>query len=198
MVVTSNGNCILRSGRAHYLQPGNHQSMTAHWNGEKTVLNPCVPSKIYNLPCKNSQCLNILAVMIKYFIRYLFNLFFRLLLFASAAVAYPLRRLMCCVFRDALLHTTLVICGYLCYCHLPVSFDQSAPSPLTSLNNKVLLPTELLLTGCFLFFAPFSANTRDCCAWKSQEISSFWDTQTTLSGTKNYSSPFWHLVWTTV
>ena len=39
---------------------------------------------------------------------------------------------MCCVFRDALLHTTVLMCGYLCYCHLPVSFDQSGPSPLTS------------------------------------------------------------------
>ena len=28
-----------------------------------------------------------------------------------------------------------------------------------------------------------SANNRDYCAWKSQEISSFWDTQTSLSGT---------------
>ena len=58
------------------------------------------------------------------------------------------------VFRDALLHTTVVMCGYLHYCHLPVSFDQSGPSPLTSLINKAFLPTELLLTGCFfcLFF----------------------------------------------
>ena len=71
------------------------------------------------------------------------------------AVAYPLRGLMRCVFRDALLHTTVVMCGYLHYCHLPVSFDQSGPSPLTSLINNTFLPAELLLTGCFLFFAPF-------------------------------------------
>ena len=124
---------------------------------------------------------------------------------SSAVVAYPLRGLLCCVFRDALLHTTVVMCGYLNYCHLPVSFDQSGPSPLTSLINKHFCPPELLLTGCFLFFASFSANSRDCCVWKSQEISSFWDTQTTLSGTNNHShdqshldhisSPFWHLVW---
>ena len=93
-----------------------------------------------------------------------------------------------CVFRDALLHTTVVMRGYLRYCHLPVSFDQSGPSPLTSLINNAFLPAELLLTGCFLFFTPFSANSRDCCAWKSQEISSFWDTQTTLSGTNNHST----------
>ena len=48
-------------------------------------------------------------------------------------------------------HTTVVMCGYLHYCHHPFSFDQSGPSPLTSLIKKVFLPTELLLTGCFLF-----------------------------------------------
>ena len=36
-----------------------------------------------------------------------------------------------------MLHTTVVMCGYLHYCHLPVSFDQSGPSPLTSLVNKL-------------------------------------------------------------
>ena len=91
------------------------------------------------------------------------------------------------MFRDALLHTTVVMCGCLCYCHLPVSFDQSGPSPLTSLINNVFLPTELLLTGWFLIFTPFSANSRDCCEWKSQESRSFWDTQTTLSGNNNHS-----------
>ena len=28
------------------------------------------------------------------------------------------------------------MCGYFCYCYLPVCFDQSGPSPLTSLINK--------------------------------------------------------------
>ena len=79
------------------------------------------------------------------------------------------------------------MCGYLCYCHVPVSFNQSGPSPLTSLISIVFLPAELLLTWCFLFFAPFSANSRDCCVWKSEEISSFWDTQT-LSSTNNHST----------
>ena len=55
------------------------------------------------------------------------------------------------MFRDALLHTTVVMCGYLCYGHLPISFDQSGPSPLTLLFNNVFLPAELLLTGCFCF-----------------------------------------------
>ena len=55
-----------------------------------------------------------------------------------------------CVFRDALLHATVVMCGYLRYCHLPVSFNQSGPS-LASLINA-FLPLELLLTGCFFLF----------------------------------------------
>ena len=41
------------------------------------------------------------------------------------------------------------MCGYLHYFHLPVSFDQSGPSPLTYLINKVFPLAELLLTGCF-------------------------------------------------
>ena len=68
------------------------------------------------------------------------------------------------VFRDALLHTAVVMCGCLRHCHLPVSFNQSGHSPLTSLINKLFLPAELLLTGCFWFFAPFSAKSRDHCA----------------------------------
>ena len=34
------------------------------------------------------------------------------------AVAYQLIGLTHCVFRDALLHTTVVMRGYLCYCQL--------------------------------------------------------------------------------
>ena len=45
--------------------------------------------------------------------------------------------------------TSLVMCGYLLYCHLPVSFDQSGPSPQTSVINNAFLPAELLLTRCF-------------------------------------------------
>ena len=39
---------------------------------------------------------------------------------SSAAVAYPLTD---CVFREALLHTTVVMCGYLRHCDLPVSLS---------------------------------------------------------------------------
>ena len=71
---------------------------------------------------------------------------------------------------------------------------------------KPFSPTELPFSlGCF--FPPFSVNSRDCCAWKSQDITSFRDTQTTPYGTNNHSKvkltlitflpPFWWLVWTT-
>ena len=71
----------------------------------------------------------------EHFIRYLLDLFF-LTYWPSAAVACPLRGLTHCVFRDALLHTTVVMCGYLRYCHLPLSWYQSGPSPLTFLINE--------------------------------------------------------------
>ena len=48
--------------------------------------------------------------------------------------------------------TTVVMCGYLHYCHVPGSFDQSGSSPLTSLIHKAFLPTELLPTECFCVF----------------------------------------------
>ena len=97
----------------------------------------------------------------EHFIRYLLEFFFRLIK-SPAAVAYPLSGLMRCVFRDAFLHTTVVKRGYLHCCHLPIRFDLSGPSPLISLISNTVLAAELLLTGCFLFFAPFSANSRDC------------------------------------
>ena len=108
---------------------------------------------------------------------------------SSAAVAYPLRGLEVthCVFRDALLHTTVVMCGYL---HVTVTF-------LSALTSLALLLWPLSLTMrfcpqncCSLDVFCFSHHSLQtfCCAWKSQEISSFWDTLTTLSGTNNHST----------
>ena len=82
----------------------------------------------------------------------------------------------------------------------------SALSSLKCIHWPLSLTTELLHTGCFLFFAPFSANSRDCFAWKSQETSNLWDSQITLAVWQQQSfhshrlldyisSPFWHLVW---
>ena len=36
----------------------------------------------------------------------------------------------CSLLREVYLHTTVLMCGYLCYSQLP-SFDQSGHSPLT-------------------------------------------------------------------
>ena len=72
-----------------------------------------------------------LGILVRFWIRLI-----SLTCWSSAAVAYPLRGLMRCLFRAALLHTTVVMRGYSRDCHLPVSFDQPGPSPLTSLINK--------------------------------------------------------------
>lgn len=80
-----------------------------------------------------------------------------------------------CEFGDALLHSTVVTLGYLSYGHLTVNLNQSDNSPPPPLL------TEVSLTGCCLFFTPFSINSGACCARKSQEISSFSDTQTSSS-----------------
>ena len=90
----------------------------------------------------------------------------------SAAVAYPLRGLMRCVFREAILHTTVVMRGYLRYCHLPVSVDQSGPS---------LLFWPLWLTRRFC--RRTAAHWMCLVFW----MCIFRDTQTTLSGTNNHS-----------
>ncbi len=42
---------------------------------------------------------------------------------------------MCCVFRDGILHTLVVTSGYLSYCSLSIISNQSAHSPLTSTRH---------------------------------------------------------------
>lgn len=57
-------------------------------------------------------------------------------MWSSAAVAHLPQGSMCCVFRDALLHTSVITSGYLRYCCLSISWNQPGHSPLTSGNNK--------------------------------------------------------------
>ncbi len=57
-------------------------------------------------------------------------------MWSSAAVAHLLQGLACCVFRDGILHTLVVVSGYLSYCSLSIISNQSAHSPLTSDINK--------------------------------------------------------------
>ena len=114
--------------------------------------------------------------------RYLLHLCFRLIK-SSAAVSYQLNRFdVLCVQRCSSVYPCCNVCLFalLSLSCQPFSSDLSL--------NKAFLPLELLLTGCFLFFSPFSANSRDCCVWKSQEIRSFWNIQTALSDTDNHST----------
>ncbi len=85
-------------------------------------------------------------------------------MWSSATVAHLLQGLTCCVFRDGILHTLVVMSGYLSYCCLSIISNQSAHSPLTSDINKAFSSTQLPFTGYFLFFVPFSVNSRDGCA----------------------------------
>ena len=84
----------------------------------------------------------------------------------------------------------------LCYCcawlFVLVTF-LSALTSLALLLWPLSLTRHFCLQNCssldafFFFFAQFSASSRDCCVWKFQEICSFWDAQTTLSGTNDHS-----------
>ncbi len=118
---------------------------------------------------------------------------------SSAAVAHLLQGSKCCAFRDCFQHTLLVTRGYLSYCCLSIFSIQSVHSPLISDINKAF-STKLPLTGYFLFFGPFSVNPRDGCVWKSQKISSFWNTQTGPSAptiiprSESLKSPFFPIL----
>ncbi len=79
-------------------------------------------------------------------------------MWSSAAGAHLLQGSMCCVFRDGILHNLIVTSGYLSYCCLSIISNRSNHSPLTSDINKAFSFLQLLLTGYFIFFGPFSVN----------------------------------------
>ncbi len=79
-------------------------------------------------------------------------------MWSSAAGAHLLQGSTCCAFRDGILHTLVVTSGYLSYCCLSIISNQSAHSPLASDINKAFSSTQLLLTGYFHFFGPFSVT----------------------------------------
>ena len=95
--------------------------------------------------------------------------------------------LLLCVFRDALQHTTVIMCSYLHYCQLTVHFDQSAPCPLTSLINNV--SAELLLTGCC--FAHHSLQILETAVLEKPTRPAISEIQIQIT----LFHPFWHLVW---
>lgn len=89
------------------------------------------------------------------------------------------------LFLCTLLHM-LHYCRYLLLCrctahqsslHVCLTFLYTVQlcNQITS-NFFQICERELLLTGYFLFFGPFSVNPRDGCVGKSQRISSFWIT----------------------
>ncbi len=118
-------------------------------------------------------------------------------MWSSAAVAHLLQGSTCCVFRDGILHTLVVMSGYFSYCCLSIISNQSAHSPLTSDINKVFLSTQLPLTRYFLFFGPFSVNPRD----KKPSRSAVYEilrparlAPTTIPRSKSLKSPFFPIL----
>ncbi len=85
---------------------------------------------------------------------------------SSAVVAHLLQGSMCCAFRDDILHSLVVTSDYLSYCCLSIIFNPSAHFPLTSTRH--FRPHNCRSLDIFFFFGPFSVNSRDGCAWKSQ------------------------------
>lgn len=67
-----------------------------------------------------------------------------------------LQDLICCAFE---MHNVLNMSGYFTYCCL-------LAASLISGINEAFLPGELLLTGIFHLFGPFSVNPEDACAGK--------------------------------
>ena len=84
-----------------------------------------------------------------------------------------------CVFRDALLHTTVVMCVYLLYYHLPVGL--SGPFPLTSLIDYTFCPknSRSLYVFCYLHH---SLQTLETFVHENPRRS------VVLSGTKSHST----------
>ena len=80
------------------------------------------------------------------------------------------------------------MCGYLHYCHLPVSFDQSGPSPLTSLINDCVFAHRTAAHWMFFVFA-HSLQTLETVVHENPRRSAVSEIlQTTLSGTNNHST----------
>ncbi len=118
----------------------------------------------------------------------------------SSAVAYLLQGSTCCVFRDGILHTLVVMSGYLSYCCLSIISNRSNHSPLTSTRH--FCPHNCRSLDMFSFS---DHSLRWLCVkipvdqqflkYSEQPV---WHKQTfhTQSHLKPLSSPFWCSVWT--
>lgn len=84
-----------------------------------------------------------------------------------------------CLFRNALLHTWIVISVYLNDCCLPISLKQCNHSPPTSGINQTFSPIDLLLIRYFLFVAPKPCHLNNfffpfwCLAWTLEAFSDY-------------------------
>lgn len=103
-------------------------------------------------------------------------------MWSSAAIAHPWQGPTSCAFRDAVLHTTVVLRRYLLFVVHLLACTILAILLLPLINN-LFLPTGLPLSGCSLFVAAFSVNPRHCRVLKAQEAGRFWDTGTGTPGT---------------
>ncbi len=125
---------------------------------------------------------------------------------SSAAGVHLLQGSTCCVFRDGVLQTLVVTSGCLSYCCLSIISNQSVHSPLTSDINKACSSTQLPLTGCFLFFRPFSVTLEMVvCENPSRYQQSLKYSDQSVCHQQPFhvqshlnllSSPFWCSVWT--
>ena len=140
----------------------------------------------------------------EHLIRYLLDLCFRLK--SSAAVAYPLKGLMHCVFRDALLHTTVVMCG-----------NAWLSTFLSALSSLALLLWPLSLTRCLcrqsccsldvFYFSYHSLQTPETAVHENPRRSAVSEmlkppclalaSFCSQSHLDPISCPLWHLVWKT-
>lgn len=79
--------------------------------------------------------------------------------------------------------------GFLLLCilrHFPAHHECKVWLFMLVQTSRQLRPVWLFsceLSGCFLFL-----NSKDCWGWKSQEISSSWNTRTSPSGTRNHAT----------
>lgn len=71
---------------------------------------------------------------------------------SSAAVTRLLQCWMFCTFTDALLHTLVLMSGYLSYCCLPGSLKCTGHSPISGINTA-FSPRKLHLNGYFHLFS---------------------------------------------